>query len=1275
MDLCFSTRLESKTLSLIIRLLKICWFILAILIILIAVLFGGLKAATPILEKHQQQIIERINHNIQQRISIGHVSVAWYHLSPVIELEQLAVFTDTAQTVPVLNTQKVYIAINLVKLAQHFQVVPTKIILVQATLNLPPMAFPLSSVDQTGIVLPPKLLALQEIGAKSLLIHANLDGKPINVMTDLSIQKQSGHYNIQGDFSFGAEKLQSIFAATLKLNKQNLTQSSVKLYVESDNLNLTKVQTYLPTVKLPVQGDIATMQAWLVLRNQNIDYAAISLLGENLSVTEKQFHLLQAVPYLEGTFIYQRLKTHRELAINALKFDPDAAGFDALITQNAKNTIAITGHNLPLNYNRLRQFMDVSSLHIPGVFSEIKPKVLLSDLHVQFDLLDNDQVANYQAAINFADLSCKPSQKIPGITNLAGKVNMRQTANGLSMYTKLYFDDSVLNMPWLFRKPIPIANGQARLSAEQLPEQRWAIQGHDIKLNLPDAHAVAALKLFIGGTVPARLELLANVSTNHFSRDSIYKYLPYSIMPDKVTQWLDQSLQTVGQLNARLILRGDIDQFPFDHNEGLFLIDADINNTQLKFYPGWPAVEQLAGNLVFKNRGMDISVASAKTQDVTIARTKAIIPVMSADDPVILQINASASGAVPDGLNYYLHSPLAADTAVLKQLRTDGKFALDLALTIPIANIANDAVNAQGMAKISNASVGYQTKPLTLNQLTGTVKFNNLDINSEKIQGFLGKKPISLQIKTLKEADNDMATQIDLTGEFSIDEINAHLPQALPGFITGASAATSSLIFDHDDGLSIALQSDLNGIAINLPAPLGKPATQASQFTVMLNDNDQTTRQIVAQYQKILLANVFFKLTKGNMQFTSGVVSIGNKMPFVEAPDMGLDININLPSLNVDEWKAFLAQSGNNTRMTNQISLNQLAVSLSQVKLFGYTLNQLTLLVKPYATLYTMDISSKEINGKITLPKVVNSNNPIKANLDSLTLTTSPSGKQASVTTTQVTPYFNVDFACQNVKVNQMQFGKIAASLRTSAKGFDVTGLTMGSVNYRLMANLNWQAANNRTSGSGNLKITNAAKMLTSLGLPGNFNTNNGNINFNLNWQGLPFVPDLPSLNGNLSLLVSQGSITGLSKSTNAKVGLGNLLTVLSLQNLPGRLQRGMSGNTKQGFNFDKMQGDLSITNGNLQTQNAALDGAVAYIGIRGRIGLATKDFDLIMTIVPHLTSSLPVVATIAGGPIAGAVTWVVNKAIGPEVNKISKYTYTIKGSWSNPIVTPQNRQ
>ena len=78
---------------------------------------------------------------------------------------------------------------------------------------------------------------------------------------------------------------------------------------------------------------------------------------------------------------------------------------------------------------------------------------------------------------------------------------------------------------------------------------------------------------------------------------------------------------------------------------------------------------------------------------------------------------------------------------------------------------------------------------------------------------------------------------------------------------------------------------------------------------------------------------------------------------------------------------------------------------------------------------------------------------------------------------------------------------------------------------------------------------------------------------------------------------------------------------------------------------------------------------------IKGRVGLFARDYNLQIKILPHLTSSLPVLVGLASGPItggisiiAGAATWLADKIFSPEIGKIAASNYTLTGTWQKPV-------
>jgi len=108
---------------------------------------------------------------------------------------------------------------------------------------------------------------------------------------------------------------------------------------------------------------------------------------------------------------------------------------------------------------------------------------------------------------------------------------------------------------------------------------------------------------------------------------------------------------------------------------------------------------------------------------------------------------------------------------------------------------------------------------------------------------------------------------------------------------------------------------------------------------------------------------------------------------------------------------------------------------------------------------------------------------------------------------------------------------------------------------------------------------------------------------------------------------------------------------------------------TKTGFVFDALKGELKIRAGSIFTTNTNLTGPVADIFITGRIGVVEKDYDLNLIVVPHLTSSVPIIATITGGPIVGLATFLGDKLLKTGVQQVMSYGYYVHGSWDKPVV------
>lgn len=223
----------------------------------------------------------------------------------------------------------------------------------------------------------------------------------------------------------------------------------------------------------------------------------------------------------------------------------------------------------------------------------------------------------------------------------------------------------------------------------------------------------------------------------------------------------------------------------------------------------------------------------------------------------------------------------------------------------------------------------------------------------------------------------------------------------------------------------------------------------------------------------------------------------------------------------------------------------------------------------------------------------------------------------------------------------------------------------------KVLASGLWHKSNNEqaTSIKGTLESTNLGVTLSQWRITDNLLKGKGNAQFNLTWKAAPTNPDLNTLDGVMKLDFKEGTITKLSNQANLGMGLGRILNLLSLQTLPRRLMGNFSDLTSSGFNFDETKGTLSINKGNIYTDDAVMEGVVGKVKINGRIGLPRKDYDLRLIINPNVTSSLPVVATLTAGPIAGAVTWLADKVFSRQLKKMTEIHYTVTGTWAQPTL------
>ncbi len=189
-----------------------------------------------------------------------------------------------------------------------------------------------------------------------------------------------------------------------------------------------------------------------------------------------------------------------------------------------------------------------------------------------------------------------------------------------------------------------------------------------------------------------------------------------------------------------------------------------------------------------------------------------------------LEIDGGASGAVQGFLRYMAASPVREWTAhVADNARAQGNGELKLKLDMPLANA--DATRVDGSFRFPGNDVMLNAQMPQLGGASGVIAFNEHGFQLENMRArFLGG-----EVRIGGGSQPDGSVRVTANGSVT----GAGMREAAAGSSLAALAARldgstgySAVFSSRDKQTQVQVSSELNGMAIGLPAPLAKSAAQ-----------------------------------------------------------------------------------------------------------------------------------------------------------------------------------------------------------------------------------------------------------------------------------------------------------------------------------------------------------------------------------------------------------------------------------------------------------------
>lgn len=804
------------------------------------------------------------------------------------------------------------------------------------------------------------------------------------------------------------------------------------------------------------------------------------------------------------------------------------------------------------------------------------------------------------------------------------------------------------------------------------------------------------------------LDLQGTIARGDAAR--VHRYLPLTL-PQSVRHYVRDSVLKGEVQGVAVKIKGDLQQLPFANpKDGEFRFAGKVKDIQYAYVPpsgstrnttqepNWPAMNNVNGDIVFDRYNFKVNGASGKWGNVPFTQIKAEIP--NLNGKVVVNVQGESKTGANLALTDLRQSPVNNMLGGLfAQAQSTGTLNARLKLSFPLAEL--DKTTVQGNVSLNNNDVRLQSALPLFEKAQGNINFNESGFSLVGVNAqFLGG-PIKLDggSRKLPAKSTETNPLIRIQGQATANGMRQakEIPwlNALAQQANGSTTYTASLGFKGGQS-ELSIQSQLQGLALNLPSPLNKRSDDMVAFkydnTVQsLNQNKATRDQIQMSWGRALSASYVRDLSGTEPRVINGRWQVGDVVGNPSQTDGGVLAIVNLPSISLDDWlqilsppkssPAYVASSNSSLSAASQTYLpNRMTLKANELTVQGRNLHNVSVNGSREGYVWRAQTDAREFSGYLEYRQSNNQNaGRIYARLARLSLP--PSADQTVESLLEDSPVAipALDIVVEDLELRGKKMGRVEieaintdpTSPRSNAgREWRLSKLNITVPEASFKASGKWVTSRDGTQQAitdmnFRLDVSDSGDLLNRLGTKDALRGGGGKLEGQVSWQGSPLTLHYPTLSGRFNVNIGRGQFL------QAEPGVAKLLGVLSLQALPRRLLLDFRDVFSAGFAFDTIRGDVTIQQGIANTRNLQMKGVNAIVQMEGSSDIARETQNLRVLILPEVdagTASL--LAGIALNPAIGLSTFLAQLVLKQPLSRVNTQEFSIDGTWSDPKVT-----
>ncbi|MCY7388113.1 MAG: TIGR02099 family protein [Burkholderiales bacterium] len=913
-----------------------------------------------------------------------------------------------------------------------------------------------------------------------------------------------------------------------------------------------------------------------------------------------------------------------------------------------------------------------------------------------------DKITTYRINGAMTDFAINADGSTPGISGFTGTLEGDEKGGKFTVASK----SMQLDAPVLLRKPLKFdsfdSDGAWKITAEAVevdlsrvafanPEVAGEFSGHYSRFRADGPRAKEEKG-------PGSLDIKGRLT--RASAVAVANYLPNGAAQTR--EYIEWATRDGEITSADFTLKGEIFEFPYHQGKGgNFRLAAKVKDIDFRYAVGWPAVENVSGELVFENTGFSAKIDSAQFFNAKLKATTIAIDDFAAT-PYTLSIQGEAAARGEDMTRFLRESPLINGVgAFTRSIAIEGQGRLELALKIPLH--IPESVKVTSKISGTYTMKGAQAKPVfgpLITGLNGSVTFTESGVKSNGLAGVAYGNPLNVAITS----GND-GVLTEFTGRADVSQLGDLLPFPMPQQVTGTTDINGR-ITARDGGADIAVESNLLGVTSGLPAPLAKRSDEVRKLRVAFANTGQVSEKISVSLAGNAVASASPASTLsdapasridarfqrdfdagGNARVRGGIASVGVPLTAAPVPE-GLWFAGTIALLDFDSWreafnKFYPADVTNSpgqparAATNNGIEIAGFDFRLGGLVAYGRPFEAMTLKGRHGGDDWRLTVDSDDAVGDVSWRAgAFNDRGAVRARLKKLVLADEvpqPKGNTTALVTNVVTreaDFPALDIVAEKFTLKDRELGELELRATPMGDNWRIDQLVISTGHAKLEMDGLWQrnsdpqspagvAGKSRTTMNMKVESSNLNALFSQFGYGDQLKRGTGKLEGKLSWPGHTYQFETAALSGEFKVEARNGQFAQIP------VGAGKLLALISLQSIPRRFTFDFRDVFSEGFAFERIDGNIKINNGIMFTDNFEIVGTAANVKMSGDVSLPTEQTNLKLTVVPSLGEGVAIGAGVVLGPVGGLGVLAVQKLLQGALS----YEYAVTGSWDNPQV------